>query len=367
MTIERYEGHAVPSVLLNPITDSWTAVLSDVGVLAQNIANTEFVPKDLRGSVPKVAAAILSARELGLPPMTGLAGVHVINGRPGISAELMRALILQAGHQIHITESSAGRCVMKGRRSGWDEWTTVSYTMEEAARAGDVKKNPNYGSRPAEMLLARATTRLARMIFADVIHGMRSTEELLDLAEDSDGVVLPVVQEAAKVSRQQRPAPAAIEPPAPAKAPPAATPQPPAPELVQDAQEAPAAPEPPQERRRPPLRRRGAETAPEEPQQAPQPAQETQEAPADSGTVTGLEEARKAARQKSVAVIMQHWQRLGVTERDERLWFTGILVGRPDLASTNDLDAEGLRELLKKLERTRDYDSLPGVRGGEPS
>lgn len=117
MTIQPYqERPAAAPALINPTTDSWTAVLHDVVALAQNINQTEFVPKDLRGSAPKVAAAILHGRELGLPPMTSLAGVHVIQGRPGVSAELMRALIQQSSAGSPTTSASrpGGECNAAG-------------------------------------------------------------------------------------------------------------------------------------------------------------------------------------------------------------------------------------------------------------
>ena len=107
-------------------TDSWTEVVRDVILLAENIASTEFGPPSLRGSVPKTTAAVLYGRELGLPPMTALGGVHVIQGRAGISAELMRALILRDGHELHIAESTEIRCILRGRRRGQDEWTSAS-------------------------------------------------------------------------------------------------------------------------------------------------------------------------------------------------------------------------------------------------
>lgn len=347
MTIQPYEAHPVaarPS-LLDPATDSWTAVVSDAIKLAEVIAPTEFVPAGLRGSVPKVTAAILHGRELGLPPLTALAGVHVISGKAGISAELMRALILQAGHQLAISESTASRCVMQGRRTGWEEWTKVAYTMEEAIKSGDAKKNPNYSSRPADMLLARATTRLARMIFADVTHGLRSAEELQDMAGDDTGEVYVVPEvEQVTVSRQAAPSAPAVEAaPASARGARAGSPAGAAGGEVAG----PATPAAsPRERRRPPLTRRGA-TAPEGAPERPEP--ETSE--------PATEPSQDDLFRKAVQAAVMHFQRLEVTERDERLWASQVLIGRP-ISSTNELTLAEVRDLAKKLERLRDHDAL---------
>lgn len=363
MTIQPYEHHeptAVPA-LLDRTTDSWTAVLTDVVALANNIAGTEFVPKDMRGSVPKVAAAILYSRELGLPPMTGLAGVHVINGRPGIYSEMMRALILEAGHELRVVETSVARCRMRGRRRGADDWTEVTYTMEEAKLAGDYQKNSNYRTRPADMLVARCTSRLARLEFADVIHGLRSVEELQDLAGevvDADGVVAAVpAVETTTVQRAPR-----------RKATPAAVTA--AAEVVPEgeagtgegagqaaADPAPSTPA----RRRPDLPRRGAVRAPQQPAE-PEPDEphdaevlpdEPPAEPVRQAEVKPLEERVRGA----VGVLVGHLNRLGVTDRDDRLRWTSWLVGH-EVTTTTGLDLAELTHAIRRIERLRDYDEL---------
>lgn len=166
--------------LRNSATDSWTDVLIHVGHLAERIADTDFVPKGMRRNAPAVAAAILHGREVGFGPMTALAQTHVIEGRVSISAEAMRALVLQHGHHIRIGEMSGGSCTIAGRRAGDDHWVTVTWTLEDARRAGLATKNV-WKSYPRQMLLARATTELLRAVFPDVIHGLMSTEELDEL------------------------------------------------------------------------------------------------------------------------------------------------------------------------------------------
>lgn len=354
MTIQPYEApRAAAPALINPTTDSWTAVLTDVVALAQNINQTEFVPKDMRGSAPKVAAAILHGRELGLPPMTSLAGVHVISGRPGVSAELMRALIQQAGHDIRFVKSSAAQCTMRGRRAGEEDWTEVSYTLQEAKDAGDYAKNPNYRSRPADMLVARCTTRLARMIFADVIHGMRSVEELQDMIE---GETAPLVAEQVETSTVSR-APRAVEG-APARNAGAQA------EGGAEAAGVGSAPAPssPPERRRPPLRGRVSKPQEDGPTQAqldaqedPQPDPEPQEK-VTKAEVTPIDERQR----KAVAAAVMHLNRLGIEDRAERLYWTGLIAGR-EIESTNDLSLAELRDVVGRLERIKDRTALEAL------
>lgn len=169
--IVRHESHAPAEV-----TDSWVDVLAPVGDLAGRIAGTDFVPKDFRGKPAAVAAAILFGREVGLPPMTTLKNTYVVHGTPDLSAEAQRALVLAAGHEIEFIETTATRCQMRFRRMGREDWTKpVSYTLDEAKQSGDFSKNPNYKSRPVEMLIARCTSRGLSMHFPDVIGGFSSS------------------------------------------------------------------------------------------------------------------------------------------------------------------------------------------------
>lgn len=187
--------------------DSWIDVMAPVVELANRINGTEFVPKGLRGSSAATAAAMLYGREVGLPPMTALTQTHVIEGKPSVSAEAMRALIIAAGHVIEFVESTSARCVMRGRRAGTEQWTTVEWNIDMARAAGLLNKS-NWKAYPHDMLVARCTARLAKMVYPDVIHGFRAIEEVQD--ENGDGGPVEQLTAAAsgtsKVSRRRKPA-----------------------------------------------------------------------------------------------------------------------------------------------------------------
>lgn len=159
--------------------DSWVRVVGSISKLAAQIADTDFVPKALRGNPAGVTAAMLSGRELGVPPMTALGHIHVIHGKPGLSAQLMRSLIQREGHEISWGEITDTRAVIRGRRRGTTDWVEASFTADDAKTAGI-----NLGGYPQDKLVARATSRLARRLFADVLGGMAYTPE--ELAEIPD-------------------------------------------------------------------------------------------------------------------------------------------------------------------------------------
>lgn len=349
-------------------TDSWTDVVADVSRLAGMIATTEFVPKGLRGSPAKVSAAILYSRELGLSPMTGLGGVHVIEGSAGISAELMRALILQAGHELVVKESSRERCEMWGRRAGQEEWTKAVWTIQEAGQTQvfiskekgwqPLSSKGTWRSWPTELLLARTTTRLARMIFPDVIHGMRSVEELQDMTTTSE-VDVPEAPEAPVVRRKQttarKPQPAAPAPQGGQEAPARRRVARPAPRQAEAVQEQPQPSEP--------VKNHATEDAPKVTTIDPDPvpdadgvvdAEIVHEEPT-TAPLSGAESAR--ARKGATTAAIMHFDRLGVTDRAERIWYTSVIAGR-ELTSTNDLDLGELRKVVHVLERAKDIEAV---------
>lgn len=174
MTVVKFDHHRPER--------GWTTLLPVAAELAAQIAGTDFVPQAMRNNPAMVAAAILYGDEIGVGPMQSLARISVINGRPTLAAEMQRALILQAGHDLWIEESTTTKCTVAGRRSGSDATSRVTWTMDDAKRAGLAGKQP-WRTYPRQMLLARASAELARAVFPDSIGGLAATEEVDDDTE----------------------------------------------------------------------------------------------------------------------------------------------------------------------------------------
>lgn len=202
MTTDNLPAVRVEAEVARADTDSWVEVMRPILALAEKISDTEFVPKGLRGSMPATAAAMLYGREVGLAPMTALNMTHVVEGKPGLSAEGMRALVLAGGHAIEVVETTGAACIMRGRRRGSETWTAISWTLDMARAANLLGKN-NWKSHPRQMLQARCTTELCRLVFPDVIHGFRGVEELEDMAE-GDGPAAALGAAQATTTRVRR-------------------------------------------------------------------------------------------------------------------------------------------------------------------
>jgi len=129
----------------------------------------------------------LTARELGLPIMGAVNGLlYTVGGRVGMSALTMRHLIKQQGHTFKIVEEEDTHAIVYGKRRDTGEEMTIKYTMDQAKKAGYAKPDSNYDKFPSDMMLARASGKLARRLFEDVIASCPYvTEELQD--DDKNG------------------------------------------------------------------------------------------------------------------------------------------------------------------------------------
>lgn len=285
---------------------SWIERVEPTARLAESIANTEFVPAALRGKPAAITAAILYGGELGLGPMQSLQSIDVIDGRPAVSAEMGRSLAFAAGHEIYIEETTTQRCIARGRRSGSREWVNITWTMDDAKRAG-LDGRQNWRRHPRRMLQARATSELCHLLFSDAIGGMPFTLE--ELHDDTDAAGHIGAEQPAERTAQRRRS------------------------SRRTAESAPA----PTDEAAPPLP--GDEPAPAESAPATPPADEP---PLDGDEILSREQ---------VKLIQTLYSGMKVTDRDERLASVAKIIGR-QIASANDLtkaEASTLIDTLQKL------------------
>ncbi len=199
-------------VPVEPEHTSTFGMLVPAAELADKIARTEFVPGGLRGKPDAIAACVLFGHELGIPPMASLSKIHVIDGRPAMAAELMRATVLREGHEVWFEDTTTTRATVCARRKEWpeDRVTRVTWTMDDARKAG-LDGRQNWRKYPRAMLKARASSEICRDVFPDVLGGISYSIEELD-----DGDVAPD-----EVPAGEQPAPATQTRKAPAKKAPA--------------------------------------------------------------------------------------------------------------------------------------------------
>jgi len=158
----------------------WAFEARQAAQIAESLSKTSFVPASMRGKPGDVTAAILAGQELGLQPMASLRSMDVIQGTPALRAHAMRGLLQSQGHSIQLVESTEAHCTMRGRRKGEAEWQEVTWTLEQAKQLGLLGKD-QWKKQPKNMLMARCTGAISRLIAADALYAMPyAAEELGD-------------------------------------------------------------------------------------------------------------------------------------------------------------------------------------------
>jgi len=145
-------------------------------------------------SSPEQAMAImLKGHELGLGLTASFEFIHVIENKPALSPRGALALVLAHpeydGIEIQDKADAKGNptaCTVQLKRKNGLCYE-ITWTMEDAKRAGIVKSGGNWEKYPANMLRWRAVGYAIDVVFPDAIGGMKRADEFgADLTADGD-------------------------------------------------------------------------------------------------------------------------------------------------------------------------------------
>lgn len=234
--VPRDEPHPVGALA------AWVKDFEGVAAVAMTLAATSFIPDSIRvyrdperregydaaATAAHVAAAILTGHELGLNPMASLRSIDVIKGTPALRAVALRGILQSAGHELWVEEASNNRATVCGRRNGSDHVARITWTIEDARTRG-LANRPLWRAAARNMLIARATADVARLVAADALLGTPYTVE-----EIQDGDAEPAADTPTPSPRKARRQPLVLDraprdvPEPPADTPPPARRRPPA-------------------------------------------------------------------------------------------------------------------------------------------
>lgn len=166
---------------------TWNTMKEQATILVKS----GFLPSSIK--TPEQAMAIaIKGHEIGMPMMQAFSQIHVIQGKPTISAEGMNALIRKncPGAKVEILVSDAKECKIRATRPG-EASCEFSFTIEDAKRAG-LLGNPTWSKYPDAMLFARCVSVVARRVFPDCLSGISYTPEELGAQVNEEGEVINV-------------------------------------------------------------------------------------------------------------------------------------------------------------------------------
>jgi hypothetical protein len=124
--------------------------------------------------------------------------LSVIKGKVTLSADATVALVRRSGECVEwrCVETTRERATYTTRRKGDTEPTVLTWTIEQATRAGLVG-GQGWRSYPEAMLRARCASALARIVYPDLVAGIYDPDELaapLDAPRPQVETVRPVVE-----------------------------------------------------------------------------------------------------------------------------------------------------------------------------
>jgi hypothetical protein len=144
--------------------------------LAQGAASSKLFPvRD-----PLAAFLLVKAgAELGLPPMASLRSIHLVEGKPVLSAQLMMSLCSQHAdcEYFRVLEADHKHSVVEAKRRSWPSASRWEYTMADASSAQLTGKQ-NWRKYPRAMLTNRCIAEASRFWFPEAVHGCYLPEEL---------------------------------------------------------------------------------------------------------------------------------------------------------------------------------------------
>ena len=177
--------------------------VSEAGRLAVAIIKAGLCPDSYKDAgkpnESKVMIGILKSLEVGLPPITGLSTIAIINGKPSVYGDGLSALLQKSGALVKREIEEIGDKPAEGaqigewpdsygvrvrlHRKGQDEPYEGEFTVGAAKRAKlwmNVKRDP-WIKYPKRMMMWRAFGFAVRDGFSDCLSGLWPTEEVEDM------------------------------------------------------------------------------------------------------------------------------------------------------------------------------------------
>lgn len=125
---------------------------------------------------------LATGMELGFSCIQSMRAIHVIKGKPTLSADAMVALVRRAVPCVYfeLDSSSMTSCTYVTKRGdGRGKEVTLTFTIEDAERANLLgQKGQMWEKYPKAMLRARAASALARQEYPEVLLGFYTPEEM---------------------------------------------------------------------------------------------------------------------------------------------------------------------------------------------
>lgn len=175
-------GATIASIVPRNIDEAWR--LAQSFVLA-GMAPESYKTNDPKETQAKIMLGILKGLEVGIPPVSAISTIMIVNNRPSIWGDGAIGLVQASGKMEWIKETFTGKeygedwaAVCEVKRVGNDP-VTRTFNWQQALKAGLTNKGP-WKQYPGRMLQMRARAFALRDVFADALNGLAIYEEVRD-------------------------------------------------------------------------------------------------------------------------------------------------------------------------------------------
>lgn len=170
------------------------STMDDLARVAKLFADSGYF-KDSKDAA-QAGIRILAGLECGFGAFASMAGVHIIQGKPTLSANLMANAVKRSGrYNYRVTNHDDQGCTIEFFER-WDgKWQGVgesSFTLEDAKKA-NLLNNPTWKNYPRNMCFARAMSNGVRWYCPDALGINAYTPEELGANVNEDGEIIEVV------------------------------------------------------------------------------------------------------------------------------------------------------------------------------
>ena len=133
---------------------------------------------------------VMAGAELGLPPFASMSGIHIIQGKPTLGANLIATLVKNdSRYDYRLTQADDKACLIDWYENG-TRVGAAGFSIAEAQTAGLAGKD-NWKKYPSDMLFARAISRGARRFAPGIFGGaVVYTPDEMGADVDEEGYII---------------------------------------------------------------------------------------------------------------------------------------------------------------------------------
>jgi hypothetical protein len=169
--------------------------------VAEMLAKSTLVPKAYHGQPANVLVAMAYGESFGMQPLQAMQSVAVVNGMPGLYGDGLLAVCRSCPAWEWMQEAVDGETAICTAKRRNEPEVTAAFSVQDAKRAQLWGKAGPWTQYPMRMLAMRARAFALRNLYADVLRGMGSAEELQDIPAE-----MPAVQvEPARIDNAEQP------------------------------------------------------------------------------------------------------------------------------------------------------------------